>query len=177
MTHKAHEISHYAFNAEDSLLLDTNIWMFIYGPQKPDDKRAAVYSEALGNILKAGSRIYIDVLIVSEFINTYARLKWKQSNGPYIDFKQFRQSQDFKPIAKDISDIVRQILKLCTRLDSGFESLAINALLDDYAQGMSDFNDQVLATLCQEKDLKLITHDGDFKGLVPVVTANKKLLA
>jgi predicted nucleic acid-binding protein len=177
MTHKAQEISRYAFNAEDALLLDTNIWIFIYGPQKPNDRRGAVYSEALGNILKAGSRIYIDVLIVSEFINTYARLKWKQSNGPYTEFKQFRQSQDFKPIAEDISANVKQILKLCTRLDSGFESLAINALLDDYALGQSDFNDQILAAICQEKSLKLITHDGDFKGLVPVVTANKKLLA
>ncbi|MGD0960209.1 MAG: PIN domain-containing protein [Methylomonas sp.] len=176
MTHKAQEIARYDFKAADNLLLDTNIWMFIFGAQKPGDKRGAIYSEALGKILKAESRIYIDVLIVSEFINTYARLKWKQADVSFQEFKQFRQSSFFKPIAEEISECVKQILKLCIRMESGFESLAIHALLDDYAAGMSDFNDQILTSLCQEKGLKLVTHDADFHGCIPVVTANRRLL-
>ena len=78
MTHKAISVNDYQFNPDDKLLLDTNIWLLVYGPQKPRDTRVATYSQALANILSAKCCVYIDVLIVSEFINTYARLKWKR---------------------------------------------------------------------------------------------------
>ena len=55
--------------------------------------------------------------------------------------------------------------------------LEMNELLDDYAAGGFDFNDQVITELCKRKGLTLITHDGDFKDSgVPILTANKKLL-
>lgn len=178
MEHKAEAVASYNFNASDKLLLDTNIWLFVYGPQKPGDKRVAVYSEALAKILAAQSHIYIDVLIVSEFINTYARLKWKLLPAPPAEFKQFRKSDDFKPIAQGIAADVKRVLKHCTRVDSGFESSAIDRLIDDYAAGDSDFNDQVLTSLCKETGLKLLTDDGDFKGQgICVISANKRLLA
>jgi predicted nucleic acid-binding protein len=178
MTHKAIAIASYKFSASDELLLDTNIWIFVYGPQKPGNAKAAAYSQALAKILAARSQIYIDVLIVSEFINTYARLKWKIVAPHITDFKAFRRSQDFKPVAQDIAADVKQLLKHCARVENGFESLAIDALIDEYAAGDSDFNDQILTALCKRKRLKLVTDDGDFRGQgIPVVTANRKLLA
>lgn len=181
MAHKAEAVASYNFNPSDKLLLDTNIWLLVYGPQKPGDNRVAVYSQALSKILSAQSRIYIDVLIVSEFINTYARLKWnlwKTQSASTNDFKQFRKSGDFKHIAQDIAADVKRVLKHCTRIENGFDSLAIDALIDEYAAGDSDFNDQMLATLCKNEGLKLVTDDGDFKSQgVAVITANKKLLA
>lgn len=178
MTHKAMAIANYKFSASDELLLDTNVWLLIYGPQKPRDARVAAYSQAFSKILAAGSRVYIDVLIVSEFINVYARLKWKIIAPDIKDFKTFRRSQDFKPVAEDIAADVKQLLKHCARVENGFESLAIDALIDEYAAGDSDFNDQVLTALCKRKRLKLVTDDGDFRGQgIPVVTANRKLLA
>lgn len=181
MTHKAEAVASYNFNPTDKLLLDTNIWLLVYGPQKPGDNRVAVYSQALSKILVAQSRIYIDVLIVSEFINTYARLKWnlwKAQSASSTDFKKFRKSGDFKPIAQDIAADVKRVLKHCTRVDSCFESFAIDALIDEFAAGDSDFNDQILATLCKKDGLKLVTDDGDFKDQgIPVITANKWLLA
>lgn len=180
MARKAEEISSYDFKPSDKLLLDTNIWFFVYGPQKPNDRRAAAYSEALKKILAAKSRIFIDVLIVSEFINRYARLKWQllpESSRPG-DFKKFRKSADFMPIAQDIADDIKRVLKHCTRVGSGFEFLEMDALIDEYAAGDADFNDQILARLCNRMGLKLVTDDGDFKGSdIPVVTANRRLLS
>jgi predicted nucleic acid-binding protein len=50
-------------------------------------------------------------------------------------------------------------------------------LVDEYAAGDSDFNDQVLTALCKKKGLKMVTDDVDFKGRgIPVITANKRLL-
>lgn len=180
MTHSAEEIIRYNFRPSDELLLDANVWLFLYGPQT-QNKRSHIYSQAFAKILNAKSRIYIDVLIVSEFINRYARLKlklWEIQTGSTTNFKAFRKSADFKPIAQDISADLKRVLKQCTRVDSGFESLAIDSLIDEYAVGNSDFNDQILTVLCKSSGLKLVTDDGDFKDRgIPVITANKKLLA
>lgn len=177
MTHnRAEQISCYEFKSSDELLVDTNIWLLVYAPQKPIDSRVEIYSQALFKILAAQSSIYIDVLIISEFISNYARLK-HQLISPKIKFKEFRKSADFKPVAKEIAADVKRVLKHCTRVENGFESLAIDALIDEFEAGDSDFNDQILTNLCKSKGLKLVTDDGDFKGCgIPVVTANKRLL-
>ena len=57
------------FKPEDRLLLDTNIWLLVYAPSKPNDSRVKVYSQAFKNMITAKSQIYIDVLVVSEFIS------------------------------------------------------------------------------------------------------------
>lgn len=106
MTHRVERITDYDFTSSDALLLDANVWLFVYGPQKPRDSRVDVYSQALAKILAAQSRIYIDVLIVSEFINTYARLRWnfwKAQSASSNDFKKFRKSGNFNPVAQDIA--------------------------------------------------------------------------
>jgi predicted nucleic acid-binding protein len=175
---QAEEISRYDFQSSDELLLDANVWLFVYGPHKPGYKQVDAYSQALARIKAAHSRIYIDVLIVSEFINTYARLKWKQKFNHYRKFKQFRQSKDFKPVAQDIAADLKYVLRHCTRVTSGFEELDIDSLIADYAAGNSDFNDQVLAALCRRTGWKLVTDDSDFKGQgITVITANRHLLA
>lgn len=178
MANNTFSVENYAFKPEDELFLDTNIWLFVYGPQKPGSKKVATYSQTFAKILAAKSHIYIDVLIVSEFINTYARLKWNVMGKPCGDFKRFRNSQDFKPIAQDISDDIKRVLNHCIRVENGFETLDTDGLVAKYAEGDSDFNDQIIATLCQSRGFKLVTDDGDFcdQG-IPVVTANRRLLA
>ena len=76
MKNKAVYVTKYRFQPEDKLFFDANIWLFIYGPQEQKNTKVDIYSSAFHRILKAKSRIYIDILIVSEFINTYSRLKW-----------------------------------------------------------------------------------------------------
>lgn len=171
-------IDNYNFTPDDELLLDTNIWLYIYGPQKPRDARVAAYSQALTKILTAQCRIYIDVLIVSEFINTYARLKWDVMGKPHGKFKLFRKSPDFKPLAQDIAADIKRVLSHCIRIESRFDTLDINELIVEYAAGDADFNDQIIVAMCKERRLKLLTHDSDFCSQgIPVVTANKRLLS
>lgn len=181
MPGKAQDISTYVFKDSDRLLLDANVWMFVHGPTPPGDKRAAIYSSALARILAAKATIHVDVLIVSEFVNRYARLRHKilqSTAGVAPDFKQFRTGADFKPVAQDIADAIRRVLKECTRSESGFASVDIGCLVDEYAKGESDFNDQMLAELCKSQGWTLVTHDSDFKGSgLDLVTGNKKLLS
>lgn len=180
MKNNASEISTYVFKPDDELLLDTNVWFSIYGPGKPDDRRAAVYSKALGKMLAARCRIYFEVLILSEYINRYARLKHillKSNPGVESDFKRFRQSTHFKPVASDIAGDVRQILKHCDPIESDLPAIDLGTLIDDFGKGDSDFNDQILADLCRRRNLKLVTHDADFKDRgLDILTANPNLL-
>ncbi|MCY4613240.1 MAG: PIN domain-containing protein [Nitrospira sp.] len=175
--YKATAVNNYEFTSKDQLFLDTNIWLYVYGPQKLNDNQVAIYSQAFRRILAAQSRIYIDVLVVSEFINTYARLKWKLVKPEIERFKDFRNGLDFKPVARDIADKLRRLMNYCSRIEGNFVALEIDSLLDAYAAGDTDFNDQMITELCKREGLTLITHDRDFKGRrIPVLTANQHLL-
>lgn len=181
MPSKARDIRTYAFSNTDRLLFDANVWMFVYGPTKPGDKRVAIYSRALADIIAAGSTIHIDVLVLSEFINRYARLKHnilREIGQASNVFKEFRNSANFKPIAQEIAGTVRRVLATCTVTESGFATFDVGSLIDEYEKGESDFNDQILAELCKNQGLSFVTHDGDFKGVgLSLITANGKLLS
>ena len=176
MAHDVSHVDHYDFTSEDELFLDTNIWLFIYGPQDPTSTKMYIYSSAFHHILKAQSRIYIDVLVISEFINAYARQQW-QLVASDTKFKEFRNSPHFKPIAQEISDNTKRVLNHCSRIESRFETLDVDGLMNEYAEGGADFNDQVIRELCNSRDLKLVTDDGDFGGQgISIITANRRLL-
>ena len=75
MAYSVSNVAHYDFKADDKLFLDTNVWLHVYGVRRPFDSRVSVYSAALDRILRAGIRIHIDILIVSEFINALHQAK------------------------------------------------------------------------------------------------------
>ena len=177
MKHKAIEVRRYNFTPQDRLFLDANIWFYLDGPHKSKSYWRTIYSEVFNRILKANSQIYIDVLVVSEFINRYARVKSGVIEPQPRTFKDFRNSPDFKLVAKDIAADVKRVLKYCTRIESGFEPLGIGDLLNDYATGNFDFNDQVITEICKNNGFTLITNDSDFKTQdIPILTANSNLL-
>jgi predicted nucleic acid-binding protein len=177
MKHKAVEVRGYNFTCQDRLFLDANIWLYMYAPQKPGAYWVAVYSTVFNRILKAQSQIYIDVLVLSEFINRYARMKWELVKSNFDEFRKFRNSPCFKPAAQGIAADAKRVLQHCSRIESGFSTLAIDDLLTDYATGDSDFNDQVITEICRSNGLTLITNDIDFKNKgIPVLTANRRLL-
>ena len=70
-------LSTYRFRETDRLLFDANVWLFLHSPQYgPNDSRVRVYSAAVKNIFAARSRIFIDALVLSEFINAWARFAY-----------------------------------------------------------------------------------------------------
>ena len=184
MNHKVITVRRHNFTSKDKLFLDANIWLYLYCPQGSRDYWVKIYSNVFDRILKAKSQIYIDVLIVSEFINRFARQEWElakeewiPTGSPLNSFKNFRDSLHFKPIAQGIAAAVKQIMQNCSQIERGFEILRIDDLLNDYAKGNSDFNDQVITELCKSNGLTLITNDGDFKTQeIPILTANPSLL-
>lgn len=175
MTCSASNVANYDFTADDELFLDTNIWLFIHGSQKPSDEKTSIYSTAFRRILEAKSRIYIDILIVSEYINVYVRQRARLVSN--VQFKTFRNTPEFKPIAQDAAKNSKLMLDSCLHIENRFRELDINTMVNEYAGGRYDFNDLVIEGLCKNRGLKLITDDGDFKDRgISVLTANKNLL-
>jgi predicted nucleic acid-binding protein len=173
-------IGQYRFSESDALLVDTNVWYYLYGPQSKPDYKVATYSGGLRRILAARSKIYVDVLVVSEFINRFARFWYhlRPASDPTLDFKAFRKSNEFVPIAAEIANATRRIMQQCERVGSGFEQLDITLLIQDFESRCCDFNDQVIAQLCSSKGLKLVTDDADFRDFdITILTANQKLLS
>ena len=176
MSRDSISVERYDFRPTDDVFLDANIWLFIYGP--PQDRgKTEVYSAALHRLLEARSRLFVDVLVLSEVINSYARIRWQLEPLSKGGFKRFRNSVKFAPIAKEIADYVRRIVSCCSRIESGFRSVDIGGLMNEYQVGGADFNDQVIRELCKTNGFKLLTDDADFdtQGLT-VLTANPRLL-
>ncbi|MFB2974510.1 type II toxin-antitoxin system VapC family toxin [Aerosakkonema sp. BLCC-F183] len=175
-----YNINDYSFSQMDAVLFDANIWLYIYGRQGERYPRIkATYTLALRRIRSVKGRILVDGFVLAEFINAYARFFYNilpEVNKP-AEFKIYRNSAEFKPFAQEIARQSRKILEKCERVDSGFETADWREILRKYAAGESDFNDQILAELCKAKNLKLVTHDADFKGdNLTIITANPKLL-
>ena len=179
MMYKCHPIQYYDFSSADRLLLDTNIWIYIFGltgHTRKEEKE--LYSNAFKRILAAKSCIYTSTLIISELINVCARLTWRQGyKTTYPDFKRFRQSPEFKPIAEDIAASVRLTIKHCKMVGNNLNHTDVRSLIDEYAKGNSDFNDQVFVRICQSENLMLVTHDADFLNQsVTLISGNRKLI-
>ena len=176
---KPRAVDEYDFTPHDRLFLDANIWLYLYGPENPQASRwVNVYSMAFGRMLEAKSQIFVDVLVVSEFVNVCIRDKRRLFRRSLGNFKRFRKSRHFRPIVQGIAADVKRILKHCSPIESSFATLEIDDLLDEYARGNSDFNDQVITELCKTNGLTLITNDSDFRSQeIPILTANKSLLS
>ena len=174
------DVESYNFTSNDELFLDTNIWFFIFGPlgrEEQSNYKRDIYASAFQRILKAESRIYINALVASEFINSYVRWEWKW-NKEDIPFKRFRNSDAFRSIAHEVSVSMKKVLNHCIRTESRFNDMDAGRLLDEFAQGRIDFNDQIIREVCKKSKLKLMTDDRDFANQgIPLLTANKRLLA
>jgi predicted nucleic acid-binding protein len=173
------DVRTHVFRPGDRYFLDANIWLDIHGPLAGKNPMAAAYSTALDNMTRQGSQIHLDVLVLSEFVNRFARLEYKRlrPGWPPSRFKEFRKSAAFKLVARDIALHARQILGMVLPCDSGFTSVDQPALLTRYEAGDHDLNDLIIAELCKARALTLVTHDADFRDSgLPILTANKALL-
>ena len=177
---KAERIEHYAFKASDGLLLDANIWLFLYCPHgDPKAHGPAVYSAAFKSILAAKSRIYVSSIILGEFIYRYCRLAHglllAKSAAPE-DFKDFRRTAPFKKVATAVGDAARRVLKDARPINDDFTAIDVMRVLAEFEGGKQDFNDILIGEICRRNKLTLVTDDEDFSAQrVPILTANALL--
>jgi predicted nucleic acid-binding protein len=171
-----HSIESYNFPAGKGYFFDTNIWLYIYGPIGWPDQRSDVYSRALKKIRDSKGTVYINCMIISEFINTFSRIEFKQQ-FEFSRYKDFRNSLRYRAIAQDIAYNVKKIFKNTLACDPELQTISFPEVMDLFEQGKYDFNDLLFAQVCRAKGLIFVTHDKDFSELgVEILTANEKLV-
>src|SRR6266446_1873579 len=178
MKNKAFDARRHPFSADDQILPDANIWVYLFGPASATVGPAvSAYSAVLNKLLHSKCCLFLDVLVIGEFINRYARLETSRLQ-PGGTFKVFRNSAAFVPVAEDIAQQASVIISLCQSIDHHFAQWNAATLLADYATGGFDFNDQLLVETCRKYGLALLTNDTDFtEGGITVFTTHHRLLA
>lgn len=172
-----HSIETYDFPEDNSYFFDTNIWLYIYGPIGWPDQKSDVYSRALKEVRNSNGAIYINCMVISEFINAFSRIEFKQQTT-YSRFKEFRNSLSFRPVAEDITSNVKKILRNTLACDPDLKVIDLPEIMRFFEQGKYDFNDLVFAEICRSREMVFVTHDKDFSELgVEILTANEKLVS
>jgi predicted nucleic acid-binding protein len=187
MPNKYYNLATYRFVSTDTLILDTNIWLYLCSPNAGLTSTSIwtqKYSDSYKQILHVGSKLLIDATVLSEYLNQCARMEFNAHNEHqkkewYKTFKEFRESSHYLPIANKIMQDASKIILRCKQVDTLFSRYDITKILDNYSKAQCDFNDSLLFEMCKHYQCKLITNDLDF-GLVDynidILTHNKKLL-
>ena len=183
MRNSAFDLAGWSFSDADRILPDANFWINVFGPIAAvgnPSQRVQTYSNSLQRMIRSHAQLFLDVLILSEFVNTLAR---QEFNSKFISaygakgFKRFRDSADFQPVAKMIASECRKICRLTTRVDHSFSNWSMGDLLEEFGKGGEDFNDQMIVESAKQNGFMLLTDDGDMiKGGLKVLTANPRLI-
>lgn len=179
MKNKAHNLIHYSFNSEEKILMDANIWLYLFpAPNNPSYRYANQYSNAFKNLISAKAQPILDPIILSEYLNRYTRIEWEVSyKNQYPKYKDFRNSPDFSVVASAAVIFAKKILNFCMVHSIPANELDLSQTLTDFLTGNIDFNDAILVDICKKRNLKLMTNDSDFQyGGIDVLTTNPKLL-
>lgn len=176
---KVYRLDGYAFQPQETLLLDANVWLFLFpAPSGTGPVWAKKYSAAFKQMLVAKTRLVMDALVLSEYVNRYCRIEWQVNHqATYSDFKRFRNSAKFPLVANGVALYVRRILSHAVRSDHPFRSINVEQVLADFEAGGLDLNDGLLTETCKHHGWKFVTNDGDFVyGGIDVLTNNPKLI-
>lgn len=157
-------LSNYTFTGSEKFLVDANVWLYLYGPL--NNKNDHGYSKIIPKVYDKTIKLFINDLIISEFVNKTCRLSYhkylkkNQLNSNSCDFKKvYRNTQDFKDIYKlTIATIEEDVLT---------KSTYVPVVKDDLFNGISnlsadDFNDELIVQTALSQGLSIMTHDRDF---------------
>jgi predicted nucleic acid-binding protein len=179
MKNKISNLSKYTFSNGEKILIDTNIWIYLFPP--PCNTQSSFvknYSYGFQRLIKASAKPVLDSAILSEYLNTYSRIEWEGSfKMTYPVFKKFRRSNDFSSVSSTAAAFAKKIVKLCDTHETSANELDLLQAINSFESGSIDFNDAILVDVCQKHGFKLMTNDGDFEtGGIEILTSNPKLL-
>lgn len=176
------------FDASCAVFFDANVWLSLYAPPSGgNDPWATHYSAVFNRIVENDVPVLMDSTVLGEYINRYCRIEFQayedyEHPNSKRSFKEFR-TQDFatyKPIAEDAVSRIREMFEIPTlrRVNGDFAAMDVSAMLTEFGQGKSDWNDQQIIDLCQRNKCSLLTNDVDFKDAagIDILTCNSKLL-
>lgn len=183
---KVIQYNQYKFSDSDSLLFDTNVWLNLFAPNNRGKQVSLNASNLYSTLLKNKSKVYITSSVVSEFFNSYSRIKFKEKqaidSNKYKDYKKdFRDTLEFDDIADEILTIIEDELlnpRVTIKLNDDFENMDLNAILKNYESRNIDYNDICNLEICKNNNIKMVTSDSDFiksKPEIDIIYINRYL--
>lgn len=182
MNNSIHDARNYKPSNGDNFFFDANIWLSVYGPiGNYNNRQATHYSKLFYKLQNKSCDIYTNDIVISEYINRFSRMEFIQRQEELDlknnEFKKFRDSEDFKEIAPEIAANLRKIVRLSKICNHNMDDLALFEVADNFESGKHDFNDLIITEICRDKNLILVTDDGDFNNYnLKLVTVNEKML-
>jgi len=168
--------------AAQKFLLDANVWLDLVhsDPRRAALPRAGAYAGLLRRIHRAGARVLVNFVVLSELVNRIARLEFDvfRKQRP-LDYKRdFRDQPAFASARTAIDTAIRgQVLPQSSV--AHVPGFALAPVVDDFLNLDVDVNDAALAKCCEAEGALLVTHDADFGRVasgIEVATANPRLL-
>jgi len=152
---------------ERTVFFDANIILSVFYTIDPNNWAQKNYSRVFAKLLNNQNKISFDVIIVSEVINRALRMEYRtylRKNGikeKDLSFKNFRDSEAGRHAWRKTSDMMRNVIFPFFLVD---EKSWNKDEIDRVLTQEGDFNDQLIANLCIEKNYILLTNDADFKN-------------
>ncbi len=178
---KAHNALNYSFTKDEEILVDTNVWIFLYPPTKPPASHASQdykYSIIFKKLREANARPIISSLILSEYFNRYIQCEYRGLwERQYKNRKKFRQSTAFTSVGQAATNNIRNILTFTELRDTLISQIDLSSILKAIEDGACEFNDAVYVEICRKQGWKMLTHDADMAyGGIELLTTNESLL-
>lgn len=167
---KVERIRDFRVKSGDCFFFDNNVWMFLFSPiSGVNNMQQRAYGNLLRSIQTAKAAIFINSLVVSEYINRSLKLNyslWRdrefKSGNRFVDYKRdYRPTEDFDNAQKEAYDEMSDILSIAHRKPDDFNALKLDEVMN--AKGM-DFNDAYYANFCKLNRLILVTDDRDLQN-------------
>ena len=173
-----------SFDSMHPVFFDANVWLSLYAPPSDEEEHwKAEYTKVLNRVVSNNVPVILDSIVIGEYINRFCRIEFSAYAGPNSKqtFKQFRDNEPdiYQPIAQSVVANVKEILELplVKRVNGVFASMDLVSMLDEFALGKKDWNDQQIVDMCKRNACSLITNDADFKDAdIQILTCNSRLL-
>lgn len=179
------DIRNCKFSGYESIVFDTNIFWYLFGPLHDKDTNFSVreYSSAYKRMLSVGCRLLMLPIILSEYIKLLENFEYRQfqsNSNLSMDFHQFTKMNEY-------IDVKTKVYSYLTEIVQCFEPISMSIggtkeereLLQNYYLSEIPINDILIYKACLQKGLSLVTHDhhfSQFKPEIQVYTANNILL-
>ncbi len=160
--------SAYKINKNDNVFLDTNILIFLFSPDfvSSNEYQVDTYSKIFEMLVEKQNNMYINSLVVSEFLNRCLRIDFDknfQDDNKSKHYKNdYRGSSEYKQTLNILLKLLHKMLNVfkIQQLDddfSKFETISEFEKSDEL-----DFNDLVISRTVLNQNLKLLSDDKDF---------------
>ena len=158
----------------NKFIFDTNVLIYMHG-FLPNEEKAKLFSPIVDYIVKNRHEVYLDKVVISEFINKYINqsLKKKLSIPEDEPFKfektKHRSLQEYKDVLTELNTIITQILSAYNikNMDNIYEICPEQATK---ALEQMEFNDYLIVESAKKIGATLLTADNDIIGFPAIDT-------